>query len=745
MRILKFGFAFLVLFGFWSKPVAAHEGMWLPHLLAKMNYEDMKANGLKLTAEQIYDVNNSSLKDAVVSLGGFCTAEVISKKGLLLTNHHCAYGQIANHSDAENDYLGNGFWAASFEEEKPNEGLTAAFLVRIEDVTNRVAAVLNDDMTETDRNAAIQRIAAEIQKEATEGTNYNARVAGFFHGNEFYLMVYETFKDVRLVGAPPSAIGKFGGDTDNWMWPRHTGDFSLLRIYADKDNKPAAYSADNVPYTPKHSFPISMEGVQQDDFTMVFGFPGSTDRYLTSHGVQQAIDYSNPTVVEIRDVKLKIMREAMKSDRQLAIDMATNYAQTANYWKYFIGQTQQLKSNNVYARKKALEDQFTAWVNENPARKEKYGEALPMLEKYYQESDSRASGTMYLREAGLIGAKYPIFGFQIKRLLESIVDADEQHKSDLKSEKDKERKAKITEKYKERREAIVASVNELVADHFDELHVPTDQKLVGALFQMYHDNADASFHPAFFAEVNKRFKGDFNKFAAYVYSGSLAGNRELIEKFVNKPSRKALDKDFGLKAANDILNLWINRDNDFKEQNAMKARGYRLFTAGLREMLPNHKFAPDANSTLRLTWGTVGDYHPKDAVLYDFVTTTKGILEKEDPNNDEFIVPEKLKTLIQNRDFGRYADENGELIVNFISNNDITGGNSGSPVLNAKGHLIGCAFDGNWEAMSGDIFFETELQRTISVDARYIVFIMDKYAGAQNLVDELELVFAEKE
>ncbi len=745
MKFMKSVGLWALVFGLTATSTRANEGMWLPHLLAKMNHAEMQANGLKLTAEQIYDVNNGSLKDAVASLGGFCTAEVISKKGLLLTNHHCAYSLIADHSDAENDYLGNGFWAANLSEEKPNEGLYAAFLVRIEDVTNRVMAELNPNMTEKERAAAIAKIGKTIEAEATEGTHYNARMAPFFHGNEFYVMVYETFRDVRLVGNPPSDIGKFGGDTDNWMWPRQTGDFSLLRVYAGKDNKPAAYSADNVPYMPKHSFPISMEGVKEGDFTMVFGFPGSTDRYLSSHGVQQAIDKSNPTVVEIRELKLAIMKEAMDSDRALAIQMAANYAQTANYWKYFIGQTAQLKSNKVYDKKKALEDRFTTWVNADANRKATYGETLNLLAEYYAKSDSRVVGNMYLREAGLSGAKLPVYAFQINRLATALVEGDSQYKSDMKTEKDKEKQAKITEKYNERRTALLDGIRGLADGHFAELHQPTDERLVAALFALYHKNVAADQQPAFFKMVEKKFKGDFNKFAAEVYSKSIAGSKGNLDKFLEKPSQKALDKDLGLMIGKDILELWFGRETRDADIANLKTKGYRLLTQGLREMQSDKFFAPDANSTLRLTWGTAGSYHPKDGVKYFHTTTANGILQKEDPNNAEFIVPSKLKDLILKKDFGRYADENGELIVNFISNNDITGGNSGSPVLNAKGHLIGCAFDGNWEAMSGDIFFETELQRTISVDVRYILFIMDKYANATHLIDEMELVFPRTE
>lgn len=742
MKFMKSTWLLAVVFALFANGASANEGMWLPHLLAKMNHAEMKANGLKLTAEQIYDVNNGSLKDAVASLGGFCTAEVVSKKGLLLTNHHCAYSLIADHSDADNDYLGNGFWAKNFSEEKPNEGLYAAFLVRIEDVTNRVMAELNAEMTEQERAAAIAKIGKIIENEAVEGTKYNARVAPFFHGNEFYVMVYETFRDVRLVGNPPADIGKFGGDTDNWMWPRHTGDFSLLRIYADKDNKPATYSADNVPYMPKHSFPISMEGVKEGDFTMVFGFPGSTDRYLSSHGVQQAIDKSNPTVVEIRELKLAIMKEAMDADRALAIQMAANYAQTANYWKYFIGQTAQLKSNKVFDKKKNLEDQFTAWVNADASRKATYGETLGLLEEFYSKSDSRVVGNMYLREAGLSGAKLPVYAFQLGRMANALVDADAQYKSDLKSEKDKAKQAKITEKFNERKAALLTGIRGLAEGHFSELHQPTDERLVAALFALYHKNVAKDQQPAFFQTVEKKFKGDFNKFAAEVYGKSIAGSQDNLEKFLAKPSKKALDSDLGLMVGNDILALWFGRETRDADIANLKTKGYRLFSQGLREMQANKFFAPDANSTLRLTWGSVGAYHPKDGVKYFHTTTANGILQKEDPNNAEFLVPARLKELIQKKDFGRYADENGELIVNFISNNDITGGNSGSPVLNAKGHLIGCAFDGNWEAMSGDIFFETELQRTISVDVRYILFIMDKYANASHLIDEMELVFA---
>ncbi|MGC6428496.1 MAG: S46 family peptidase [Flavobacteriales bacterium] len=700
--------------GFFS--VKADEGMWLP-LLLQDNEADMQALGLKLNASEIYDINNSSLKDAVVSLGGFCTAEMISDQGLLLTNHHCAYDIIQTHSTVSNNYLTDGFWAMDKDEEIPNEDLFVSFLVRMEDVSERINTAL--DTVDADQRAmVIRKLSSEIVKEATEDTHYNARVKGFFGGNDFYLMVYETFNDVRLVGAPPSSIGKYGGDTDNWMWPRHTGDFALLRVYTGPDGKPAEFSEDNVPLKPKHHFPISLDGVENGDFAMVMGFPGSTDRYLSSFGVKQAIDQKNPTIVKIRDTKLSIMKKHMDAKEKVRIQYAAKYAQTANYWKYFIGQTKGLKTMKVYEKKQAIEKQFTEWVNSSEQRIEKYGEALNLLADAYYENEKINESRIFLNEAIFQGPEVFYFIYRIKDAIENL------------PEEPKERRLAINE------------LKDMAREHFKNYNKNLDQDLFAGLLSLYEQNIPKSRQADAFEKVRTHWytKGDWDKFATYVYKNSPFVDRSKFWEFLENPTTAKLEKDYAVRMFNSIFDHYIEtispkRSSIRKDLN----EGERLFIAGLREMMPDKKFYPNANSTMRLTYGSVADYNPGDAIHYDYVTTLDGLMAKEDPSNDEFIVPEKLSELYNAKDYGRYADENGNLIVNFISGNDITGGNSGSPVLNGYGELIGTAFDGNWEAMSGDIAFENDIQRTISVDIRYTMFIIDKFAGAKHLIDEMTI------
>jgi hypothetical protein len=712
--------------------LSAHEGMWLPHLIKTLNYSDMKANGLQLTADELYNADGSSLKDAIVSLGGFCTAEVISSEGLLLTNHHCGYDAIRSHSTPEADFLTDGFWAMNRGEELPNEGLTATFLVRIEDVSDRINAVLNEKMSAEERSAKIGELSKAIAAEATGDTHYDAFVRSFFHENEFYLFVMETFEDVRLVGAPPSSVGKYGGDTDNWMWPRHTGDFSIFRIYSGPDGKPAPYSEENIPMKPRHYLPVSLDGVKEDDFTMIFGFPGSTDRYLSSHGVKQAIDLYNPSVVDVRDLKLEIMRKYMSQDDAVRIKYASNYASTANYWKYYIGQTEQLKNNNVFAKKKKLEDQFEEWVNASPSRKAKYGEVIDLFVNSYKASDAYVKSEVYNREALLLGPSHVLFALRASgsfKAWSSSYDAIEEAKTD---EEKEAAQAKFDQMSARMRPGLEAAAEEF----FAEIHGPLEKELMMKLFQLYANDIDESAQPEFIAD----YDGKMHKLVDKAWKKSIYTNKERFMEALEDPDFDDINEDIMGMIATQAYSLYRNGPEGTENVDDDLDKAYRLFTAGIREMMPEKSFSPDANSTMRMTYGVVGSYEPKDGVTYDYVTTLEGVMEKEDPNNDEFIVPSRLKELYEAKDYGPYTDENGDLVVCFISNNDITGGNSGSPVINAYGELIGTAFDGNWEAMSGDIFFEDELQRTISVDIRYTLFIIDKYAGAGHLIDEMTLV-----
>lgn len=697
----------------------AQEGMWLMHTLEEINEESMQNSGFRLDADDIYDINNASLKDAIIRLnGGSCTAEVISSQGLVLTNHHCAYGAIQGFSSPENDYLTDGFFALSKDQEMNIEGFEVSFLVRIDDITDRILANVTNEMSEDERTQAIQTTQNEINTEYAEGDvhGYQYEVKSFYYGNEFYMFIYNTYRDIRLVGAPPESVGKYGGDTDNWMWPRHTGDFSMLRIYADADNKPADYSESNVPYTPKRHLKISMDGVDQGDFSMVMGYPGSTDRFLSSWGIEQALALYNPSVVDVRDLKLRTMKEHMDEDLGVRIQYAAKYAQTANYWKYYIGQSKGLKALNVQGQKEAIEARFSSWATSSPELEAEYGEALNLIEAYYVATDATAKADVYALEAGLIGSDITLFAVRFGRTAPGLFSGDADQIA-----------------------ATKARLSGLCDDFFKDYDMATDRDLFINLMTKYQTDISPENLPSFFENVDNKYKGSIDRYATKMYEKSFLVNEESARNFIANPSEKALNKDLAVNAAMSILETYFGSMES--EAQAKYDRGYRLFVKGLREMQPNKAFYPDANSTMRCTYGPVGNYSPADAVQYDFVTTANGILQKMDNTDPEFVVPARLEELLKARDYGQYVDESGELVICFLHGTDITGGNSGSPVMNANGDLIGLAFDGNWEAMSGDIAFEPALQRTISVDIRYVLWIVDKFAGATNIIDELDLVW----
>ncbi len=706
----------------------ANEGMWLPMFVSRLNQTDMEKMGIQLTAEEIYSINNSSLKDAIVMLsGGSCTAEIISKEGLTLTNHHCAFGAIQANSSVDHDYLTDGFWAMSRDQELRAEGMTASFLVRMEDVSAIVNGKLTPDMDEATRARTIGMVADSIETASTEGTIYNANVKSFFEGNEFYLFVYETYRDVRLVGAPPSSVGKYGGDTDNWMWPRHTGDFAMLRVYANEEGKPADYAEGNVPMKPRHHLPVSMSGVKANDFAMVMGYPGSTDRYLTSYGVNLALEKDQPARVKIRGKKLELYKEDMDASDKVRIQYASKYARVSNYWKYFIGQQEQLKANNVLEKKQAEEEAFMAWVNEDLARKEKYGEALNMIEEGYKSLFDTQLGYTYLTEA-IIGSEALLNAYRVSAGLSRVLDVEKGQDVD-----------------QEKLNAAIQRSKGMMASFWKDYNAPTDQKVTGAMLEMFYNDLPAEMRPEAFTELAKKYKNDFDEMAEDMFEKSVMTDEERFNEFISAPTKKMMDKDMAFTLANAFINNYRKTVQPaIAEANTGIEKGNRLFVAGLREMNPSKKYYPNANSTMRLTYGQVLPYEPRDAVSYNYFTTLEGVMEKEDASNPEFVVPGKLKQLYNAKNYGQYADEDGTLHVCFLTNNDITGGNSGSPVINGKGQLIGTAFDGNWEAMSGDIFFETEIQRTIVCDIRYVLFIVDKYAGAGHLVKEMDLVWDEE-
>jgi hypothetical protein len=528
----------------------------------------------------------------------------------------------------------------------------------------------------------------------------------------------ETFRDIRLVGAPPQSLGKFGGDTDNWMWPRHTNDFSMFRIYCGPDGKPADYSEENIPYQPKHFLPISLKGVEKGDFAMVMGYPGSTNRYKTSHGVDYTMQVTNPVRIEVREKKLEILNKYMATSAKARIQYASKYAGSSNYYKYSIGQNNGLVNLNVIDKKKAIEDQFTQWVNADNGRKEKYGNALELIALSYSDVEANKAQE-YLSEAMLRGPEIFMFAFRARPLIDLL-------------EKPEENKDRI--------ERITSGIKQSLESFFKDYNAETDQKVAGALLELYAQNNNARFHPAFFNDIQKKYKGDFLKYSEKMYAGSIFTSEARMTEFLNRPSLKTLKKDMVFQASSDIFSKFREISEEASKQNENLATGTRLFLAGLMEMEAGKSFYPDANSTMRLTYGQVLDYEPRDGVTYHHFTTTKGYLEKEIPGDDEFDVPARMKELLLAKDFGRYADKDGTLHTCFITNNDITGGNSGSPVMNSKGELIGIAFDGNWEAMSGDLAFEPALQRCINVDIRFVLWVIDVSAGATHLIDEMKIV-----
>ncbi|WP_320017611.1 S46 family peptidase [Labilibaculum manganireducens] len=703
----------------------ADEGMWLLSLLNK-NVAEMKAKGLKLSADDIYSINKSCLKDAIVGLGfegrpfrHFCTGEIISDQGLFLTNHHCGFSALQSHSTTEHDYLSDGFWAYDKNEELTNPGVTASILVRMEDVSKEVLSVVNDEMTEEDRYKAIEKVAVELEKKAEEGTDYKANVQSMFEGNQYFLFVYVIYKDVRLVGAPPQSMGKFGGDTDNWMWPRHTADFSMFRIYTGADGKPADYSDNNIPLKPNHHLPVSAKGVEEQDFAMIMGFPGTTDRYLTSFGLEETMKITNQNRYDIRTLKLDIMKEDMLKDAKVRIQYAAKHAQSANYWKYSNEQNKALTKLNTMGHKKEIEKEYLEWANKKSKREAKYGKALEMIAQVYAERKEVMNASSYLREALLSGAEMPVFAIQLGGL-KSLLEAETPDTTAI--------------------EKAITGYRQAAEGFYKDYNAPTDQKLMAGMYKMYAENIPADQQPEIFKTFSEEYNNDFNKLASDVYSNSIFATSESFNKFLDDPKLETLENDIAFKIGNSIIAKYKEIRTELSKGSDQLQKGKRLFVDGLMQINKKKNLAPDANSSIRLTYGNVGGYTPKDGVYYKHFTTLKGVMEKEDPANDEFVVPAKLKELYNKKDFGQYADKNGNLPVCFLTNSDITGGNSGSPVINGNGELIGTAFDGNSEAMSGDIDFEENLQRCINLDIRYTLFIIDKFAGAQNLIDEMTIV-----
>lgn len=693
----------------------ADEGMWQPYSINGQNLADMQRLGCKLTAEQIFSFNQPSLKDAIVQFGGGCTGELISAEGLLLTNHHCGLGQVQSHSSVEHDYLQEGFWARSKDQELPNPGLTVSFLNHIEDVTAEILAGVTDNMSEADRNQKIKENGQMIIKDRQGKRNVKVEIVPFYHNNQYILFVYDVYKDVRLVACPPWGIGKFGADTDNWTWPRHKGDFCMFRVYTAPDGSPAEYSKDNVPMKSKHFLPINLKGVQPGDYTMILGYPGSTDRYSTSGAVKNVIEQEGPAIVDCRTTKLNEYRKHMDADQAVFIKYASKQASVSNYWKYYIGQVKQLQRNKVYDKRLAQEQDFQKWVNQSNDRKAEYGSIFSDIDKYWAHQAKYKKALIYLREAGWRGGEAVAFAMKFRAANNAIVNK-EASMDDIKA-------------YTQRMQGTVDG-------YFKDYDMATDRDVTIALLNLLYHDINADQLPATVKKVGDKNGGDFTAFVNNAFAKSIFVDADRLNAWLQNP--KALTKDPIYALMTEIVNTYIELSDAADAID--NGRAERLFMKGLMEMQKDRNFYPDANFTMRLTYGSVQDCQPADGVTYNYYTTLDGVMAKYKPGDWEFDVPKDLIRLWENRDYGRYADKNGDLVVNFITTNDITGGNSGSPVIDAEGNLIGLAFDGNWEAMSGDLSFENEVQRTICMDVRYLLFIIDKMANAQNLMQELKII-----
>ncbi len=702
--------------------IKADEGIWIPLLIEKYNIKLMQEKGFKLSAEDIYSVNKACMKDAVVLFGGGCTGEVISTDGLMITNHHCGYSQIQKHSSLDHDYLTNGFWAMSREEELPNPGLSVTFLKSMEDVTEKVLAGITDTATGSGREKLLASNIDAIIKVATAGTGYSGMVRPFYMGKQYFLFVNETFRDVRLVGAPPSAIGKFGGETDNWTWPRHTGDFSLFRIYADQNNKPAEFSKTNVPYKPIYHFPISLKGIKEGDFTMVFGYPGTTSEYVPSYHIDMVKNFINPGMIAIRSKKIAIMEDAMKTDPLIRIQYSAKKSGLANSWKKWIGENLGLEKMNTIEKKQEFEKKITAWINADNSRVSRYGNLLAEYKELYDGLKEYSFVNSYTNEVFFSGTAESInFSLIMRSLAEMVKNNDDP------------KKIKATKN----------SIIESGRNFFKNYDQATDKKLFVAVMGLYKDNLDIKWQVPEYISLKNACKGDFSAIVDKLYKQSPFTEEEKFIKFVSefdKSDVSKLNKDpFFQLASGATQFLAANIKPELVKMTEKQQRLNRTYMSAQMEFDTNRIFYPDANLTLRLTYGKVKGYYPKDAVYYTCQTTLKGIMEKDNPEVYDYDVPAKLKELYKTKDYGRYTQD-GEVPVCFIADNHTSGGNSGSPVINADGQLIGVNFDRAWEGVASDLSFNPEQSRNISLDIRYALFIIDKFAGAGYLLKEMTII-----
>ncbi|MGV7105280.1 S46 family peptidase [Flavobacterium sp. U410] len=694
----------------------ADEGMWFLMFIERLNHRDMQKMGLQLTSEEIYSINHHSLKDAIVQFNGGCTAEIISKDGLVLTNHHCGYDAIAELSTPEANYLRDGYWAKDKANELKPKSLFVRFFVRMDDVSKRILSKVNPKMTEAEREAAINKEIALIQKENSEDGKYTVSVKSFFQGNEYYYFVYQDYKDVRLVGTPPESVGKFGGDTDNWEWPRHTGDFSMFRVYADEQGNPREYSPENVPLKAKYHLPVNLNGVQEGDFAMILGYPGRTNRWMPSGGIEQNVKYAYPAWVEGSKTGMDAMKKYMDQNDGIRLMYASKYASVANYWKNRQGMIDALTKHETAAIKAKNETTFNKWANKKE-NKAKYGNVISDINAYYKLTNEKARHDNYLMTM-IRTSSFAIISRTLGKKLKNYASADE-----------------------EVRKVMRPEVEEEIKSFYKEVYLPAEKEILTNQISLYINKAGYETSPLL-VEVSKKAKGDFAPYVHNLFELSLFGKEESLLKFLDVPDLKILENDDLYKFSEAMIAHYYHKPEEVEKAEEKFSKAFRLLVEGLRESKLSTIQYPDANSTLRLTYGKVRAL-PKDqrndAAINNY-TTMKGMIAKYKPNDPEFDLPKRMIEMYNNKQFGRYADKKGYMPVNFLTDNDITGGNSGSPVLNGKGELIGLAFDGNIEAMAGDVIFDTELQRTINVDIRYVLWLIDEFSGAKHIVDEMTIV-----
>lgn len=697
-------------------PSLADEGMWFLMHLKRQNEADMQKMGLKLSAEEIYSINNSSLKDAIVQFNGGCTAEIVSGKGLVFTNHHCGYGAIAELSTPENDYLTDGFWAKNYKEELKPKSLYVRFFVRMDDVSKRILQLVNDSMDEEEREKVINREIAKIEAENNENGKYIVSVKSFYNGNEYYYFVYQDYTDVRLVGTPPNSIGKFGGDTDNWEWPRHTGDFAVFRVYGDADGNPAEYSKDNVPLKPKHFLPVSIKGFEEGDFSMILGYPGRTNRWMNAAGIDQNVKFAYPAWVEASKVGMDAMKKHMDQNPAVRINYASKYSGVSNYWKNRQGMIDALTLHKTATEKAKQEKKFNKWANK-PNNKSEYGDALEIINAYYAATNEKARHDNYLMGM-LRSSTFAALPFSIGNALIQYADQNEAKRQEMKTR-----------------------IDGFIAQNYEKAYMPLEIDVLVDELDLYASKA-GQIAP-YIQNLWESNNHSFEEYIKSAFAESIFGSEQNLHSFLANPSKESVLEDPLYKISEALMTKYRETTPEQIAQEGKFQSAYRKYIAGMLESNPKKKFYPDANSTLRLTYGTIRSLPRGNKVndaKHNFYTTLTGTIAKYQPGDEEFDLPQRLMELEENKDYGRYADKNGYMPVNFLSDQDITGGNSGSPVLNANGELIGLAFDGNIEAMAGDVIFDPKLQRTISVDIRYVLFIIDKYAGAQNIIDELKIV-----